>query len=77
MAESEEISIIDEIERLSQAEAFRPFSIIMTSGTRYDIGEGHAVALGSSVITIASPNGTQQLLRQNQISELHIPEVAE
>src|SRR5688572_19476270 len=69
VAEHEEISIIEEIDRMHSADPFVPFEIMMTSGQRYEIGPGDSL-IGSSTIWLISHRRGKHLLRQNQISEI-------
>lgn len=75
--EEEEISMLAEIRRLSRAEPFQPFSIVMGSGSRYEIGEGDSVVIGRSMITVAVWRSGEHLLRLSQISELTVTEGAQ
>jgi hypothetical protein len=72
MAQSEEISIVEEIEQLASRRHFEPFAIITASGSRYEIGARDAVMVGRSVLVIYPYAGGQQLLRERQISEVCI-----
>ena len=72
MAEPEEISLRDEIERLAASEPFQPFVIIMVSGQRYEITARDGVMAASSVVVITPHAGGIHLLRQTQISEVSV-----
>ena len=40
MADREEISLLEEIQRLAEGDPFVPFAIVMASGHRYDSAAG-------------------------------------
>ena len=73
MADREEISLLEEIQRLAEAEPFVPFAIVMASGGRYEIGEADDLAFGRNVISLFVRRGPTCLLRPNQISEVIVP----
>jgi hypothetical protein len=73
MADPEEISVKDEIERLAAAVPSVPFAIVMVSGQRYEIANRDAVSVGKSVVSVFPNAGGYHLLRQSQISEVSVP----
>jgi hypothetical protein len=72
LAEREEISIVEEIQRLASSDPFVPFSIVMGSGQRYDISEGDYIAFGRSVLMLMLHRRGASFLRQSQISEVNV-----
>lgn len=70
MADPEEISLKDELDRLVAQHPFVPFAIVMASGQRYEIGLRDAVSVGRSVVSVLPDSGGLHLLRQSQISEI-------
>ena len=70
MADREEISLLEEIQRLAEGEPFVPFAIVMASGGRYEIGEGDIMGFGRNVIYVFARTSATYLLRPNQISEV-------
>ena len=72
----EDIGIIEEIERLLDAEPFMPFKIVMASGDRYEVTGPRQLAIGKSVVGLFPPTQAHILLRQNQISSLEVTEPA-
>lgn len=73
---SEEISIIEEIKRYAQANPFVPFSIVMTSGDRYEMTGAVQVAVGKSIVIVVPEGERHSVLRQNQISAIDVHEPA-
>ena len=71
---SEDVNIKDEILKYMDAEPFHPFTIVMTSGDRYEVTEPHQIAVGQSVIVVLPRGSTHSLLRQNQISSIDVHE---
>ena len=63
----EEISFEEEILRLLDDEPFAPFTIVLTSGDRYEVTDPHQVALGGSVVVYVPPRGGISFIRKNQI----------
>ena len=70
MADREEISLIEEIQRLAQGDPFVPFAIVMASGSRYDISSRDGVMVGRSVVILMPHRRGDQMLRNTQISEI-------
>ena len=73
VAEREEISLLAEVQRLAANEPFVPFSIVMASGSRYDISEADVLAFGRNVISLFALRKATYLLRSSEISEVVIP----
>jgi Na+-translocating ferredoxin:NAD+ oxidoreductase RnfD subunit len=73
MAKPEEISINREIDALISAQPFQPFSIVMASGSKYEIAGNDAAAVGRTVITIYAFGGGKHLLQERRVSEVNIP----
>ena len=73
---SEEISIVEEIARYAEARPFVPFSIVLTSGDRYEITGPLQVAVGKSIIIVVPEGGRHSALRQNQIAAIDVHEPA-
>ena len=72
----EEISIINELERLLDRRPFMPFTIVIDSGNRYEVTGRHDVAIGRSVLVLLGPNSPSIHLRTNSISALEDPHPA-
>ena len=70
MADREEISLLEEIQRLAEGDPFVPFAIVMASGHRYDISSRDGVMVGRSVIIVMPHGRGHQMLRNAQISEV-------
>jgi hypothetical protein len=75
MSEREEIKIVEEIGRYVQAHPFIPFSIVLTSGDRYEITAPLQVAVGKSIVIVVPEGERHSVLRQNQIAaiDVHAP----
>jgi hypothetical protein len=76
MADREEISLLEEIQRLAVQDPFMPFAIVMASGGSYEVGEADDLAFGRNVISLFVRRGPMYLLRPNQISEVIVPQGA-
>ena len=64
---AEDIGITDGIGRALDRQPFQPFSIVATSGDRYEVTGRHQVAVGKQVVIILPPDSTSVYLRTNQI----------
>jgi len=64
---AEDISIAEEIEKALDRRPFQPFSIVATSGDRYEVTGRHQVAVGKQVVIILPPDSTSIYLRTNQV----------
>lgn len=73
---SEEITIVEEIARYAEARPFVPFSIVLTSGDRYEITGPLQVAVGESIIIVVPEGERHSVLRQNQIAAIDVHEPA-
>jgi hypothetical protein len=73
MADREETSLLDEIQRLADAEPFVPFAIVMASGGRYEITGADVVIFGRNVIYVFAPRTGVSMLRPNQLTEVIVP----
>jgi hypothetical protein len=73
MAEPEEISLLDELRRLADADPFAPFTIVMASGERYDVDPTDTLAFARNVIYLFAHRKGLSLLRPNQITEAVVP----
>jgi hypothetical protein len=71
---AEEISIISELHRVLERRPFLPFTIVMSSGERYDVNGLHQVAVGQNVVILLRPGENSIYMRANQISSLEIPD---
>ena len=69
---AEEIGITGEIERALDRGPFQPFSIVATSGDRYEVSGPHQVAVGTQVVIILPPDSTSIYLRTNQIAAVEL-----
>jgi hypothetical protein len=74
VADPEEVSLTDEITRLAANAPFVPFTIVMSSGQRYEIGGQDALAVGKSVLMLMPYAGGHHMLRNSQISEVIVTE---
>jgi hypothetical protein len=72
---SEDLNFNDEIANLLDRDPFVPFTIILSSGDRYDVTHLHQVAIGNNVIVVVPPRSTLAFFRKNQVVgvELHEP----
>ena len=69
----EEIDIKGELERLNARDPFVAFTIVMTSGAKYEVREPDTIAIGRNVLTHAPRHGPgHSTLRMNQISLIDI-----
>jgi hypothetical protein len=66
----EEITLIDELDRLLDRQPFRPFSIIMESGKHYEVTGRRQVAIGRHVVILLGNDSPSVHLRSNSISSL-------
>jgi hypothetical protein len=73
MADQEEISLLDEIRRLADADPFVPFALVMASGGRHEITAGEVLTFGRNVVYVFGFRSGVSLLRPNQISEVIVP----
>ena len=64
---AEDISITGGIEKALDRRPFQPFSLVVSSGDRYEVTGRHQVALGQQVVIILPPDSTSVYLRTNQI----------
>ena len=64
---AEDISITEEIEKALDRRPFQPFSIVVTSGDRYEVTGRHQVAVGKQVVIVLPPDSTSIYLRTNQV----------
>lgn len=71
---TDEINFNDEIRRLVDREPFAPFTIILTSGDRYDIADPHLIAVGENVVSIVGRGVI--FFRKNQIVAVEAREAA-
>ncbi len=79
------ISITDEIEKALDRQPFRPFSIVVSSGDRYEVTGRHQVAVAKQVVIILPPDAASIYLRSNQLvaveiaapGDLNYPKVSE
>lgn len=70
MADSEDISIVGELDRLASRQPFIPFSIVMASGREYDITPDVSVSTGNYAVWLLVRNGANFVLQGSQISEI-------
>ena len=71
MAEQDE-SALDTIKHLKRREPFVPFKIVMTSGDRYVIENGDALAIATSQLHYYPRSGMGIHLRLNQITAVEV-----
>ena len=75
---AEELHFGEELDRLSNAERFVPFTVVMASGDRYDVTDPNLIAFGSDVVFIFRPKskGGSAYCRIYNISSIEITEPA-
>jgi hypothetical protein len=73
---SEAINFDDEINKLLDRDPFVPFTIILTSGDRYEITGPRQIALGERVIVVVPPKSTHSFFRRNQVVGIDVAEPA-
>ena len=64
---AEDIHFEDEVRQLLDAEPFRRFTIILTSGDKLEVTDPHAVAIGSTTMVVMPPKSASHWIRKNQI----------
>jgi hypothetical protein len=69
---AEDISIFEEIKAALERRPFIPFTIVTTSGDRYEITGLHQVAVARLVVIILPPDSTSIYLQTNQIVAVEI-----
>jgi len=72
----ETVDFYDEIQRLIRAEPFVPFTIVMSSGTRYDVRDRFTCAGGKSTFTVYPLEGGHFFFPYYQISSIEVLEPA-
>lgn len=73
---SEAINFNDEIDRLLDRDPFVPFTIILSSGDRYEVTGPRQVAMGENVIVVCPPKSTMSFFRKNQVVGVDVAEPA-
>lgn len=69
-------SFEEQIQELSRARPFEPFTIVMSSGDRLHVTSEFALALGPVTFTVYLPGGGTARLRKKEIVMVEIPEPA-
>jgi hypothetical protein len=72
----EQIRFDDELRKYARANPFVPFTIITTSGDKYEVTESIQLAIGESTIVVVLPRTGVQLIRKSQIVAVHVHELA-
>jgi hypothetical protein len=71
----EELDIKSELEKLKSRDPFTRFTIVMTSGDRYEVTEPDTLVPGRNVLThVPVRSGGHSALRMNQISSIDAAE---
>lgn len=73
---AEDISFEDELKKALEHEPFLPFTIVLTSGDRYDVTDPWAVAIGASTVVVFPPKSTHVVFRKSQIVAVEVHEPA-
>ena len=73
---SEELNFDDEIIKLLDTDPFHPFSLVLSSGDRYEVTDPHRVAMGMNVVILVHPRSGVLFLRKTQIVAVDVPEAA-
>ncbi len=78
MALPEDLNFEEELDRLSNAEPFVPFTVVMASGDRYEVTNPNLIAFGSDIVFIFRPKskGGSAYCRIYNISSIEITEPA-
>jgi hypothetical protein len=72
---AEEITIGSELRRLRDAEPFRPFAIIMSSGERYRVDDAPEIILArEAIVLVPLQRRSQSTLRMNHVSSIDLIE---
>ena len=77
MAEREEVDFAAELRRVLLAEPFHPFTIVMTSGTRYEVTDRLQCAIGRTSFTYYPPKSGAYFFPLRQISSIEVSELAD
>lgn len=73
---SEDISFEDELKKALDRDPFVPFTIVLTSGDRYEVIDPFTVAIGGSTVVVLPPKSTHVFFRKNQIVAVEVHEPA-
>jgi hypothetical protein len=73
---SEAINFNNEIDKLLDNDPFVPFTIILSSGDRYEITGPRQAALGENVIVVVPPKIGISFFRKNQVVGVDVAEPA-
>ena len=69
---AEAINIVSEIKKALDRQPFQPFTLVATSGDRFEITGRHQVAVGPAVVIILPPDSTSIYLRTSQLVAVKI-----
>jgi len=69
---SEQLSFEDELKKALDREPFVPFTIILTSGDRYDVLDPWSVAIGASTVVVFPPGSAHDFFRKSQIVAVEV-----
>lgn len=75
MDPSEDVTMGEEMIALHRREPFTPYTIVMASGSRYEVRENDNVSVVLSVVVVVPGKGGQHLLRLTQVSEVSVEEM--
>ena len=64
---SEKVTFEQEVDKLLRAEPFVPFSLILTSGDRYEVENPGLSFFGENVVYLIQPKSGLAIFRKNQI----------
>ncbi len=74
---SEQINIRTEILLMLNKHPFAPFTILMSSGDRYEVADPHAAAVGETAVIVVPPRGAgHSVLRLNRVCSMDALEPA-
>ena len=73
---AEEINFEEESMRLYEADPFMPFTIVVTSGDRYEVNQRRQLAMLGNTGIVLLPKQGMRMFRKNQIVAVHVNEPA-
>lgn len=73
---AEEMNLEGEVEKLLDRGPFHPFTIVLTSGDRYEVTGPRGLAFGGNVVVVVHPRTGISFFRRNQIVAVDAPEPA-
>ena len=64
---SEQVSFEDEVQKLIHADPFIPFSLILSSGDRFDVTDTGFFVFGDSAFILVQRKSGMAILRKSQV----------